>query len=111
MRDLRSMTFSPKYLVIFNLLFLAVAAFFASSIASSTVASRLIPPPQVKLKPAPPPIRQEGPQPAAHYSLISKRDIFNSVKPAEPVKEAPKAQKTQLKLKLWGVALHEDGSS
>jgi len=105
------MTFSPRYLVILNLLFLGLAAYFASSIAATTVAGRLIPPPPVKISAPPPPIPLPPPQAATYYALISKRDIFNSVKPVEKPAEAPKVTKTQLKLKLWGVAVHDDGSS
>jgi general secretion pathway protein C len=102
------MSFSPRYYVVAaNLLLLAAVAYLASSIAGTALAAKLIPPPDVVLKPPPPPIELEGVKPATFYALITKRDIFNSAPPPTPVVvEAPVA--TPLKLKLWGVALHED---
>jgi len=43
--------------------------------------------------------------------MINKRDIFNSAKPPAPVVEKEVPQVTPLKLKLWGVALHEGDRS
>ena len=100
------MSFSPRYLVVVNLLLLALAAYSASSIVGTALAAKLIPPPDVALSPPPPPLEQEPPKPAAHYALIHKRDIFNSAKPtaAPQIVEAP-PQVTQLRLKLWGTAV------
>jgi general secretion pathway protein C len=112
MRGFRDMSFSPRYYVVAaNLLLLAAVAYLASSIAGTALAAKLIPPPDVDLKPAPPPFEIEAVKPASFYALIDKRDIFNSAKPPppEPVIEAPVA--TPLKLKLWGVALHQNGRS
>jgi len=103
------MSLSPRYYVVAaNLLLLAAVAYLASSIVGTALAARLIPPPDVELKPAPPPIELESVKPATHYALIDKRDIFNSAKPepAPPPVEAPVV--TPLKLKLWGVALNEN---
>lgn len=112
MRGLRDMSFSPRYLVVVNLLLLALAAYSASSIVGTALAARLIPPPDVDISPPPPPIEIEPAKPAAYYALIAKRDIFNSVKPtpnAAPVEQA--AAPTQLKLKLWGTAVFDTGNS
>jgi general secretion pathway protein C len=111
MRGLRDMSFSPRYLVAVNLILLALAAYSASSIVGTALAAKLIPPPDVELSPPPPPIEIEPAKPAAYYALIHKRDIFNSVKAAAPVATPPPVVVTPLKLKLWGVALYENGAS
>jgi general secretion pathway protein C len=70
-----------------------------------------MPPPEVELSDPPPPIPQVDAKPATYYATIHKRDIFNSAKPPpEPEVVAP-PQITPLKLKLWGVALHEGNRS
>jgi general secretion pathway protein C len=108
MRGFRDMSFSPRYYVVAaNLLLLAAVAYLSSSIVGTALAAKIIPAPEVALSPPPPPIELEGAKPAVYYALIDKRDIFNSAKP-EPtaaVVEAPVT--TPLKLKLWGVAVHE----
>lgn len=106
------MSFSPRYLVVANLLLLALAAYSASSIVGTVLATRLIPPPEVTLSPPPPPIELEPAKPATYYALIHTRDIFNSARP-EPTAAAVTAAPvvTQLKLKLWGTALFQTGSS
>src|SRR5215510_11213831 len=112
MRGFRDMSFSPRYYVVAaNLLLLAAVAYLASSIVGTALAAKLIPPPDVVLKPPPPPIDLEPVKQAAWYTVIAKRDIFNSAPPPAPppVVEAPVA--TPLQLKLWGVALHENGRS
>jgi len=109
MRGFRDMSFSPRYYVVAaNLLLLAAVAYLSSSIVGTALAAKLIPPPDVVLKPPPPEIELERKQPAVFYALITKRDIFNSAPPPPPpaVVEAPVA--TPLKLKLWGVALHDN---
>jgi general secretion pathway protein C len=111
MRGFESMSFSPRYLVAANLLLLALAAYSASSIVGTALAARLIPPPEVQLKPPPPPIELESVKPPSHYTLIHTRDIFNSAKPEAPAPAAPVAVVTPLKLKLWGVAIHDNGRS
>jgi len=112
MRGLRDMSFSPRYLVVVNLLLLALAAYSASSIVGTALAARLVPPPEVELSRPPDPLVQEPAKPANHYALIHKRDIFNSAKPtAAPVAEAAPAEVTQLKLKLWGTAVFDTGGS
>lgn len=112
MRGLRDMSFSPRYLVVVNLLLLALAAYSASSIVGTALAARLVPPHEVELPPPPAPLVQEPVKPATHYALIHKRDIFNSVKPTPaPVAAAEPAAVTQLKLKLWGTAVFDSGSS
>ena len=106
------MSFSPQYLVAVNLVLLALAAYSASAIVGTTLAARLIPPPEVELSPPPPAIPEEAPKPSAFYSIIHQRDIFNSAKPPPAADEAPKpVQVTPLKLKLWGVALHDNEDS
>ena len=106
------MSFSPRYLVVVNLLLLALAAYSASSIVGTALAARLVPPPEVNLSPPPDPLVQEPVKPANHYALIHKRDIFNSAKPTPaPVAEAAPAEVTQLKLKLWGTAVFDTGGS
>jgi general secretion pathway protein C len=112
MRGLRDMSFSPRYLVVVNLLLLALAAYSASSIVGTALAARLIPPPDVDIPPPPPPLEIEPAKPASYYAIIPKRDIFNSVKPtAVPVEDKHEAAPTQLKLKLWGTAVLEKGNS
>ena len=106
------MPFSPRYLVVVNLILLALAAYSASSIVGTALAARLIPPPEVVLSPPPEPLKQEPPKQQAYYALIPKRDIFNSAPPpvaAAPVEEKPVV--TQLKLKLWGTAVNLTGGS
>lgn len=112
MRGFRDMSFSPRYLVVANLLLLALAAYSASSIVGTTLASKLMPTTEVILSPPPPPIELEPAKPAQFYGLIHTRDIFNSARPeaAAPVAAAAPVV-TQLKLKLWGTAVFEAGSS
>ena len=102
------MSFSPQYLVAVNLVLLALAAYSASAIVGTTLATRLLPPPTIELSAPPPPIPEEGPKPASFYSVIHQRDIFNSVKPEPEHVEAKPVQLTPLKLKLWGVAVHDN---
>jgi general secretion pathway protein C len=112
MRGLRDMSFSPRYLVVVNLLLLALAAYSASSIVGTALAARLIPPPDVEISPPPPPLEIEPAKPENYYAVIPKRDIFNSVKPTPaPVVETKEVAPTQLKLKLWGTAVFEKGNS
>jgi general secretion pathway protein C len=111
MRGFRDMSFSPRYLVVVNLLLLALAAYSASSIVGTVLATRLLPPPAVTLSPPPPPIELEPSRPAQHYSLIHTRDIFNSAKPEPTAVAAAAPVVTQLKLKLWGTAVFAAGNS
>jgi general secretion pathway protein C len=105
------MTFSPQYLVAANLLLLALVAYSASSIVGTVIATRLAPGVRVDMAPPPEAIPNEASKPATHYALISSRDIFNSVKLAEP-SPAPAPEAPPPDLSLWGVALHErTGSS
>ncbi|MEO8604859.1 MAG: type II secretion system protein GspC [bacterium] len=113
MRGFRDMPFSPRYLVVVNLILLALAAYSASSIVGTALAARLIPPPEVFLSPPPAPLEQSPVKPANYYALIPKRDIFNSAKApveAPPAVAQPPAV-SQLKLKLWGTAVNVSGSS
>lgn len=112
MRGLRDMSFSPRYLVVVNLLLLALAAYSASSIVGTALAARLIPPPDVVISPPPAPLEIEPAKPATYYAVIPKRDIFNSVKPTPaPAVVETQAVATQLKLKLWGTAVFDRGTS
>ena len=56
MRGFRDMSFSPQYLVAVNLVLLALAAYSASAIVGTTLATRLLPPPTIELSAPPPPI-------------------------------------------------------
>lgn len=111
MRGWRDMAFSPRYLVVVNLLLLALAAYSASSIVGTALATKLIPPPDVEISPPPPPIEIEAAKPAPYYGVIHKRDIFNSVKPTAAPAPVQEAAPTQLKLKLWGTAVFDKGNS
>lgn len=110
MRGFRNMAFSPRYYVLAaNLLLLGAVAYLASSIVGTALAAKLVPVPDVTLSPPPPPIELEGAKPPTYYALISTRDIFNSAKPVEQAPPAPEPPAvTPLKLKLWGVAVHQD---
>jgi general secretion pathway protein C len=111
MRGLSDMSFSPQYLVAANLVLLALAAYFSSAIVGTALAARLVPPPEVELGPPPPPLPQDPAKPMSYYAIIHQRDIFNSVKPPAEVAEEKPPPTTPLKLKLWGVAVHEKGDS
>ena len=112
MRGLRDMSFSPRYLVVVNLLLLALAAYSASSIVGTALAARLIPPPDVEISPPPEPLDIEPAKPANFYAVIHKRDIFNSAKPTPaPEAKTEVVAPTQLKLKLWGTAVFSNGKS
>ena len=112
MRGLRDMSFSPRYLVVVNLLLLALAAYSASSIVGTALAARLIPPPDVEISPPPEPLDIEAAKPANFYAVIHKRDIFNSAKPTPaPEAKTEVVAPTQLKLKLWGTAVFSNGKS
>lgn len=104
------MSFSPQYLVAVNLVLLALAAYSASALVGTALATRLTPPPEVELSPPPPPIPAQDVKPATYYALIHQRDIFNSAKPKPPTVNEPPPL-TPLKLKLWGVALHKNNQS
>jgi general secretion pathway protein C len=104
------MKISPRHLVWVNLALLAFVAYFGASTVSTAIAARLTPSPEVHISPPPPPIALQPKRPVSYYAAIQTRDIFNSAKPEpEKPKEAPKP--TELKLKLWGVVVHRDGSS
>jgi len=104
------MKLSSRYLVWVNLVLLAFGAYWGARTVDSAVAARLAPPLQVHIRPPPPPLEKEPRRSASYYGVISSRDVFNSAKPADtPAPEAPKP--TELRLKLWGVVVHEDGSS
>lgn len=105
------MRIQPRHLVWANFALLALVAYGAASTVSTAIAARLMPPPDLRLNPPPPPIEREGRRPATHYAAISTRDVFNSAKP-EPEKPKEPPKPTELKLKLWGVVVHaEDGRS
>jgi len=105
------MPFSPRYLVVVNLILLALAAYSASSIVGTALAARLIPPPEVVLSPPPAPLEPQPPKPESFYALIPKRDIFNSAKAPEAAPPPAPAAATQLRLKLWGTAVNVAGGS
>ncbi len=110
MRGLGDMSFSPRYLVVVNLVLLALAAYSASSIVGTALAAKLIPPPAVVISEPPSPLEMDPVKPATHYTRIHERDIFNSKKEeAAPVAEPVTV--TPLKLKLWGTAVFETGHS
>lgn len=104
------MKISPRHLVWINLALLAMVAYWGASTVSTAIAARLTPAPDVHLSPPPPPLAREPKRPASYYAAIQSRDIFNSAKP-EPEKPKEPPKPTELKLKLWGVVLHSDGSS
>ncbi len=99
------MAIPRRYLVLVHLLLLGLAAYWGASTVTTAIAARLTPSPKVQLTDPPPPMAQEAIKPASHYAAIHTLDIFNSTKPEE-AKPPPAPVKTQLKLKLWGVALH-----
>ncbi len=104
------MKISSQHLMWINLVLLALVAYWGASTVSTAVAAKLTPPPEVHLKQPPAPIAREPHRPASYYASIHARDIFNSTKPEEEKpKEPPKP--TELKLKLWGVAIHRGGPS
>lgn len=111
MPDLRYMAFSPRYLVAVNLILLALAAYSASAIVGTALAARYIQPPDVDISAPPPPIPNQSTKPRSYYALIERRDIFNSAKPEEAPKPVETPGPTQLRLKLWGVALQEGSDS
>ena len=104
------MKISPRHLVWVNLALLALVAYCGASTVSTAIAARLTPSPDVHLSPPPPPLAREPKRPASYYASIQGRDIFNSAKP-EPEKPKEPPKPTELKLKLWGVVVHTDGSS
>jgi len=104
------MKISPRHLVWVNLVLLAMVAYWGAATVSTAVAAKLTLSPEVHLKPPPPPIAREPHRAASHYAAIHTRDIFNSTKP-EPEKPPEPPKPTELKLKLWGVAVHQDDGS
>jgi general secretion pathway protein C len=104
------MKIAPRHLVWLNLVLLAFVAYWGASSVSTAVAAKLTPSPEVHLPPPPPPIERQPRRPAVYYALIHTRDIFNSTKP-EPEKPPEPPKPTELKLKLWGISVHDDGSS
>jgi general secretion pathway protein C len=105
------MKISPRHLVWVNLALLTLVAYWGASTVSTAIAARLTPSPEIHLAAPPPPLIREPKRPASYYASIQTRDIFNSAKPVpEKPQEAP-PKPTELKLKLWGVVVHDDGSS
>jgi general secretion pathway protein C len=104
------MKISPRYFVWINLVLLALVAYWGAATVSAAVAAKLSLPPQVHLSQLPPPIAREPRRPTSYYANINTRDIFNSTKP-EPEKPPEPPKPTELKLKLWGTAVHADHSS
>jgi len=106
------MSFSPRYLVVVNLILLALAAYSASAIVGTALSVRLSEVPHVEISAPPPPLAKERTQSKSHYALIHKRDIFNPerevIAAAEVADTEPEI--TNLRLKLWGVALYDDES-
>lgn len=100
------MKIAPRHLVWVNLVLLGLIAYWGASTVSTAVAAKLTPPPQVHLIQPPPPIEHGPRRPASYYATIQQRDIFNSVKP-EPDRPAEPPKPTELKLKLWGIAIHD----
>ena len=105
------MKISPRHLVWVNLALLALVAYCGASTVSTAIAAHLTLSPEVHLPPPPAPLAREPKRPASYYASIQTRDIFNSAKPEPEKKEPPPPVKTELKLKLWGVVVHTDGSS
>ncbi|HYD48079.1 MAG TPA: type II secretion system protein GspC [Terriglobales bacterium] len=101
------MKISKRHLIWVNLILLAAVAYFGAATVSGTIAARLTPPLHVALRPPPPPIVREQNRPESFYAPIHQRDIFNPAKP--PPVEAPpvEAKPTELRLKLWGVVVHQ----
>ena len=99
------MAIPSRYLVLVNLLLLGWAAYWGAKTVTTAIAAKLAPLPPVHLSPPPPAIVQEPNRPSSYYAAIYNRDIFNSAKP-EAVRPTPPPVKTQLNLKLWGVAIH-----
>src|SRR5512140_3114800 len=104
------MTISPRYLVVANLVLLAAIAYVSSSVVGTAIAARLVPPPVVRISEPPPPLTREARKAASYYTVVSTRDIFNSTKPEVEKPKGP-PPRTELKLKLWGVALHQGSRS
>jgi general secretion pathway protein C len=104
------MTIPPRYLVLANLLLLGAIAYVSSSVVGTAIAAKLMPAPVVHLAPPPAPPKAEARKPNSYYAVINNRDIFTSAKP-EPAKPAGPPPKTELKVRLWGVAIHKDGDS
>lgn len=106
------MKFSPRYLVGVNLVLLALVAYFGAATVSSAIAAWMAPPVHVRLSAPPPPVEHASKRPLSHYASIHRRDLFNSVPkaPDEPPPPPPPMQ-TELRLKLWGVAVRNDGGS
>lgn len=104
------MMLSPYYLVAVNLVLLALAAYSASAVVSTAIASRLIPPPQVELSPPPDALAPAPPKKLDHYASIYRPGIFG---PPEEAKAAapPPTEAPPPNLKLNGVSVHDDGSS
>jgi general secretion pathway protein C len=105
------MKFSPRHLIWVNLVLLAFGAYWGARTVNSAVAAKLVPPLDVRLNPPPPPPEKEPRRASSYYSIITSRDIFNSTKPQTEAPPAETPKPTELRLKLWGVVVHDDGSS
>jgi general secretion pathway protein C len=105
------MKLSPRHLIWVNLVLLALLAYAGASTVSATIAARLTAPPVLQLSPARAPIARVPHRPASYYASIHTRDIFNSTKPVVEAPPEPPPEVTELRLKLWGVALRTDDSS
>lgn len=101
------MKLSPRHLIWVNLVLLAFGAYWGARTVNSAVAARLAPPLDVRIKPPPPPLEKEPRRASSYYNIISTRDIFNSAKPVEAAPAEP-PKPTELRLKLWGVVVHDD---
>jgi general secretion pathway protein C len=106
------MKFSPRHLVWVNLVLLALVAYWGASTVSTAIAARLTLPPEVHVKPPPPPMARDPKRPVSYYASIQQRDIFHSAPEAVSAPAPPPPVITKpLNLKLWGVSINTDGNS
>lgn len=101
------MKFSPQYLVVVNLLLLALAAYSAASIVDTLIAGRMMPKLQVELSPRPAVPEPQPPKEVAFYKKVTERDIFNSAVEPTPA-PVPTPGLTDLQVKLIGIAVFRD---
>ena len=111
MRGFRDMSFSPRYYWWPRTSCCwPLAAYFGVVIVGTALAARLIPPPEVELSPPPPPIPQEAPKPRDLLRAHRQAGHLQLGQAAEPTPvESKRRSSTPLKLKLWGVAVHDNG--
>lgn len=103
-----------RYLLILNIILAATSVYLGVNTVNTFVSPEKNPPASYQNGAKTAPKGTEKTKPFSDYKTINKHNLF-SRKPAGPVKEKPleieTLKKTDLKLKLWGTVIGNDGET